>query len=79
MTLSTKLAYQGYIQHRYPDLVKKYKDEMCRQCAFAAFGFEGCDKGLLPVTITGDACPYYISFKSARPARDPRRVLMGKR
>jgi hypothetical protein len=83
MPQSTKLAYQGFIQDRYPELVRQYRQELCMVCNFHAFGYEGCDKDLLPVTIDGQRCPYFSnmcpSFHSAARARDPRKILTGRR
>ena len=59
MTISTRLAMQGRIQDRFPDLIRQYTQELCTACMFAGLGFEGCGKGLLPVTLDGSRCFYF--------------------
>lgn len=77
MAITTKLALQGEIQRKYPDLLRRYTRELCTFCHFAGLGREGCGQGLLPVTINGDKCLYFVSCKAAR--RDPRLALIGRR
>jgi hypothetical protein len=77
MNLTTRLAMQGQIQRRYPELLRQYTAELCRFCHFAGIGMEGCGQGLLSVTISGEKCPYYLSPNAVR--RDNRIALIGRR
>ncbi len=78
MAPTTKMVYRGYIQEKYPELVREYTRTMCSKCGFAALGFEGCDKDILPVTLDGAPCPYFIQ-RQLGGRKDPYRVLLGRR
>lgn len=79
MAISTKLAYQGIILQKYPDLVKRYTRELCFNCHFAALGREGCGKDLLPVDLEGNPCLYHTNTQTdGAQRRDPYKVLMGR-
>lgn len=76
MTFPTRLADQMRIQARYPALIRRYTDELCRTCAFSKLGFEGCGKGLLPVTRDGGRCPYHAKPTGTRRRRIYSGVLL---
>jgi hypothetical protein len=48
---------------KYPDLVEKYTRELCMVCG--RHERVKCHHGLIPVTSTGERCPYFEAPASA--------------
>jgi len=52
-----KARLRGRIIVLYPELVGKYRRELCMVCGIHAGG--ECHYGLVPVTGKGERCPYF--------------------
>jgi hypothetical protein len=52
-----RIKIQFEIKEKYPELIEKYKLELCNNCIFLEKKI--CSKFLIPITLSGDNCPYY--------------------
>lgn len=54
--VSTRIKTQDFIRHKYPALLAEYTKIYCGNCYFRSNELELCL--LLPVTSSGEPCPY---------------------